>query len=60
MVERSQEQLKREILDRKKLNISEREAVEDLEHQREVLLRQLTSLEREFKSYNDKLSKKEK
>ena len=34
MVERNQEQLRREILDRKKLNVKEREAVEDLERQR--------------------------
>ena len=30
MVERNQEQLKRQILDRKKLNIKERDAVEDI------------------------------
>lgn len=60
MVERNQEQLSREILDRKKLSFKERDEIEELERERGVLVRQLTALERDFKSYNEKLFKKEK
>jgi hypothetical protein len=34
--------------------------VEELERERAIILRNLGSLEREFKAYNEKLSKKEK
>jgi hypothetical protein len=60
MVERNQEQLSREIFDRKKLSFKERDEIEELERERGVLVRQLTALERDFKSYNEKLFKKEK
>lgn len=60
MLMNSVPQLQREILDRKKINSGERKEVEELERERNLILRGLAAQEKDFKAYNDRLSKKEK
>ncbi len=53
-------QISREILDRKKLNNQDKDEIETLDKERNMLQKELLKLETQFKQFNEKLVQRDK